>query len=267
MNYKNKLGLSNEEDAFIEQMKGASQHTGECDLCKDAGYRLNANGEAILCICAKEKILHNRYTEANIPKAYFDKTITADWNISQDAFGDDLGPAKLKKKQVGNFMTKYINILPQLCSGKQMTIVYKNKTNKKCNSLLITGGQMSGKTLLASTAVMESIKQGFTAKIYDWLELVNTLSAYEYREEQDNIAEDFETRDLMVIDGVKDYGSHSPCFLFQLDRISRLRLSSSKPIIITCYEDNYSEMQSGPAWKSLLANCYVVKLPTAKKCE
>lgn len=260
-----KVNLDKSELDYIEEMKIIpDEGIYYCSECNDKGYKLvpqeNDIEQINLCKCEKKKLWHKTFEEAGVPRDFLDLTIESSWNLNQDAFGNDLGPQKPLKEKIGRWMEKYINAIPALISGLKLTVISKHKCPTKINSVLIVGGVKSGKSLLSSVAVQQTLLKGFTARIYDWIFLCNILSQYECREEQNAIVEDFAYCDLIVIDGVENYDIHSPCFKIQLDRISRERLRSGKPLIITS-DLNYEKIVSGNSWISLLQSCHKIVLP------
>ena len=259
------IETTKDEKHYLEQMSGSViKENIICADCEDRGYVLNSEDQAILCQCTKTKLWHERFEEAGIATIFYDKTINANWNVKQDAFGKDLGPLAKDKQAVGSFMEKYNRGIPQLCRGEKIKLVIPNKSNRHINSLILAGGIQSGKSLIASISAQEAIKKyGLTAKVYDWTYICSKLSSYEFTQEQDLIAQDFKERDFIVIDGVQNYKINHPCFIFQLDRISNERLKSAKPTIITVDgQIDWAKMNTGQHWKSLIASCYNVKLPS-----
>ncbi|MGG2377409.1 ATP-binding protein, partial [Salmonella enterica] len=57
----------------------------------------------------------------------------------------------------------------------------------KINSLKFTGGDGSGKTMLAAIVGMSAIKAGLSVKYLEWSDIVATMSDYEQRTEQNDI--------------------------------------------------------------------------------
>lgn len=269
----NKIKTTPSEDFYLKQISETDTHSEGvfCKLCNDSGYSLvqNENGidKAVICECDKSRMWHQAFADAGITREYYDKTLESTWNINQDAYGNDLGPNKEKKRIIGQFMKKYINLIPALTAGIKLT-VHAIKDNKKVDinvdSLLLLGEVGSGKTLLASIAVQETIKKGLSAKMYYWNDLNQILSQYENKTEQDEIAQEFKAYDLIVIDSIQDYANKTPCFIVQLDRICHERIRSGKPIMITAFT-GYHKILSGYHWKSLLEQCYVINLPGSYK--
>jgi DNA replication protein DnaC len=220
--------------------------------------------QAEFCECKRKSMWHRTYMDAGVPPQFFDCTIESDWNLNQDAYGNDLGKDRKRKIAIGEFIKKYINNIPLFNAGLKMKINRKRKSVIKTNSLLLIGGIKSGKSLLASIIVQKNLNRGLSATMYDWIHLCCVLSDYKQREEHDEIAEDFKESALIVIDGVQYFENRSSSFLFQLDRLARERMASGKPIVITG-DPNYEKIISGNNWKSLLETCYKITLPTPQK--
>lgn len=262
------IQFDDNESAVIDGLRTGSHSMliSKCPECDSKGYKLDDKKKAILCDCFKQRLRYQKLLNAGVSKNLIGKTLDDDWNIQQDALGHDLGPDKNKKIAVRDFMKKYINAIPALCAGIMMTFKNNSGSNFKGSSLLLVGGASSGKSFLASVIIQETLKHGLLAKIYAWTDLANILKEYQYKDEQDDLAHEFEMYDLIVIDGVCNYDIKSPCFIFQLDRLSRIRERTGSPIVITC-EENYGSIQTGGGWQGLLESCYKIILPTPTKIE
>jgi len=242
-----------------------------CSMCGGKGFLLDENHKAIECQCQKSKLLQKLYKEASIPVMYFGMTIVDNWDRNLDAFGMELGARKEDKIRIGEFINRYIKILPALSDGKKAVIVNK-KQNKKLffNSLLLVGGQHSGKTMIVSILCQEMINRAKTAKYYEWHNLSSILAEFRNSDSVDEVVDDFRSRDLIAIDGVMPYDLDSQSFLFNLNRISSTRLQSGKPIVITCSPE-YTERsfktqiqnpeKSATVWNQLLEDCLTIHLP------
>ncbi len=99
-----------------------------------------------------------------------------DWNLKTDAHNNDLSPSDLKQKRFAHgIVSAYLRVIPGLCAGESMSIKVHNKNTKHTNALLTVGGEQSGKTMVGALAARRAIECGFTAKVYDWYELVQVL--------------------------------------------------------------------------------------------
>jgi len=260
-----KENLTEQELEFIS-MFDASENLHKCDICKDKGYLLNDNKEANTCVCQKKKELYHAYEEASIPKSFWHLNLKEHWNLNQDAFGDDLGVSKPIKKKVKMIMQFYIKNLEKVVDGEFLTIV-NNELNFriKLRSLLLVGGNNSGKTMLAAIVAKHAVELGMTVRYYDWnVDIVRNLINFDSREEQKSLIEDFTYLDLIIIDGLHDYGLEQKHFLFQLDSLIAAREKANKPMIIT--SDYNVKLKSGPVWDNYYNNeLFRIELPTPKK--
>jgi hypothetical protein len=237
-----------------------------CSACQDKGYFLTEENEAILCKCDKDKNLFRRYVDSNIPKIFFNKTLNSDWNLCQDAYGNDLGPSKIKKEKIFKIISKYIQLFAYMRGGYKIIYKKKNGTNQHYNSMILVGEIMSGKTLLASIIAQEAIKSGLNVKFFEWSDLCIKLSDFSAKEEHSLISEDFKNKDLIIIDGVSAYKINSASFMIQLDRLCRLRINSGKMTIITS-DKTYKNVDYGQGWKSLISDFFVINLPSPNNGE
>lgn len=260
-------------DRIIEQLKCFNKNPIACDVCNGRGFLFNKEHKAVECKCQKDKLLNKLYANANIPQMYIGMTILDDWDRNLDAFGRELGVRKEDKIKVGQFISRYIKVLPILSSGKKATIE-RQKSGRKMNfnSLKIIGGSHSGKTMIVSILCQEMINKAKTAKYYEWHNLSSILAEFRNSDSIDEIVDDFANKDFIVIDGVISYPNtlDTPTFIFNLNRISSTRLQSGKPIAITCVS-GYTEhilraQQQSPErvasiWVQLLNECFEVVLP------
>lgn len=263
--YKEKYDLSESEAAFLDTFAkpNPESSTAGCPECENRGYTLNSDGLVVNCRCWKDRLYAEKYRESGVPPAFFGKTLAADWNLRQDAFGEDLGIHAARKQKIYNLMSKYIKAIPAICAGLPLRLRHRDGTVTKVASIRLIGGNASGKTLLAAIAAQTSIRSGLNTRFFDFTELCSVLTDYHNPELIREAAEDFKTADLIVIDGITNYLINLPSFVFELDRLSRIRLNSGKPIILTCFPD-YRQFRAGQSFESLLESTFPVELPTTK---
>ena len=235
--------------------------SGACSYCQGTGFVKGANGYDYQCRCEREATRKRLYAEAGIPRVFFNKSIHRDWNTKQDANNNDLGTAAKVKAQIGNFMQEYLKHVERVCRGE--SVRYRAALTSTFYSLLFVGENRSGKSLLGALVAKAAIDRGYNAKMYDFSELVAVLCNYENRHEHDALAEEFRELDVVVVDGVKDYGMNLPSFIMQLDRLAKARERSGKVTILTAYSD-YENMRCGPGWQSLLQSCTRIPLPAPR---
>ena len=149
--------LSRDESDFLESLRAEGQATsGSCSSCGGKGSWLNTDGKAVLCSCLKEQMWRDKYITAGVPPKYFGKTLSENWNLKQDPWGNNLTQAALAKKiKIKSVMDKYINALPALCAGRPIKIIPNRGTTINLLSLLLVGGQWSGKSLICSALAQE----------------------------------------------------------------------------------------------------------------
>ena len=139
-------------------------------------------------------------------------------------------------------------------------IIHTGSIRSNLHSINFDGSIGSGKTFIASTLVQSSIKQGLTAKYYDWSDLIQVLSDFDRKDDAEQLLEEFKNLSFVAIDGVEHYSYQHPILPQQLDRISRARLNSGKPTVIMSY-GNINQISGGSGWNSLLKNCLHCHLP------
>lgn len=247
---------------FLESLKSENKNNGGCSSCGGSGSWLNNEGKVILCHCLKEQMWRDKFSTAGIPAKYFGKSLSENWNLKQDPWGNNLTQSALDKKtKVKAVLDKYINAMPALCAGRPIKIIPNRGTTINLMSLLLVGGQWSGKSLICSVLAQEAVKKKLSVSYYDYADLYADLSGFDNREKQSDLADDFARKDIIIIDGVINYDMRNPTLSIQLDRIGRARTKSGKPIVISAY-DGYERIEAGPGWSSMMNSCFKITLPT-----
>jgi DNA replication protein DnaC len=243
-----------------ESAKRFRKESGQgCVLCDYLGHKIDKQGKAILCSCAKEQFRSIMYQLADVPKQYLNKELD-DWNVNADSLGNDLGSQKRISERVNTLLTFYVKALDNIINGVLPTLTHSDKISDKMHSLLFEGGVGSGKTFIASVMVKEAIRKNYNAKYFEWSELCQTLGDFEKKEEIDQIAEKFKTFDFIVIDGIENYPYFTPYFYLQLDRICKARTNSGKPYMLFSNGTHF-QVKAGSGWQSLLRHCLHIRLP------
>jgi chromosomal replication initiation ATPase DnaA len=257
------IELTKDETDFLESLRAEGQHSsGSCSTCGGNGSWLNSEGKAVLCHCLKEQMWRDKYITAGIPPKYFGKSLTENWNLKQDPWGNNLTQSALSKKiKIKAVMDKYINALPALCAGRPIKIIPNRGTTINLLNLLLVGGQWSGKSLICSVIAQEAVRKKLSVAYIDYSDLYADLSGFDNREKQSDYAEEFAQKDLIIIDGITHYDMRNPTLAIQLDRIGRSRVKSNKPIIISAY-DGFEKIDAGPGWSSMINACFKITLPT-----
>jgi hypothetical protein len=78
------------------------------------------------------------------------------------------------------------------------------------------------------------------------------------------VVEEFKTLDLVALDGVEMYTYMHPQAASLIDRLSKARINSGKPIIIFSL-GNIFQISGGSGWASMLNKCLTIRLPQAIK--
>jgi hypothetical protein len=259
-----RLGLTEAEGSWMAALNGTPEARAEssddgCADCDYKGYRINADGLAVNCHCFKDRLYFLKFAEAGIPPEYFGNTLSSHWNLTQDAYGEDLGVLAMQKQKAFNLMSRYIKVLPAICAGLPLRLRHRSGDVTKVKSLLVEGGEKSGKTLLAAVAAQSAIRNGLDVQFFDWTQLVGILMDYRSDEKLRETRVRFGEADLIVIDGVFNYHIPVPSFEFELDLISRARLNSGRPTLITMSAEF---KKGGPGWKSLIDSAFPLRLPS-----
>lgn len=249
---------------FMDALRAEADATreGHACVCKGKEYLPLANGLVKTCECGKRKAIHSALAKAGVPRGYFDLTLSRDWHLRQDADGNDLGPMAMdQKKIIGYFVAKYIKAFRIMAAGEMISIEPRKGVNIRTNSLLLMGSRRSGRTLLAAVIAKHVMLDQFSMRFFDWsVDIAPAVNDFDSREAMDELAYEFEHRDLIVIDGVFNDDVNSRALPRNLDRLARARLRVRKPTVIT---GDYSvlDMKAGEGWKSLLDQCYQISLP------
>ena len=238
-----------------------------CNVCRGA-LTVIVNGQKTSRECVKQLMLIDRFRVAGIPPSFYGYTLDM-WNTKQFQNGLDMVKESTQHKIFARELTgRFSKVLPALAGGAKITMPYHAEYNptstREFNSLMCVGGKGSGKSMLAAITAMQAVKSNVMTRYFRWIELVNTLSNFEYRPQQDTLVEQFLNMPFIVIDGVSDPHIGYPNFLLQMDRLFDARLSVQKPIFITATEQ-YQDFKLGEAFGSLVQSCVRFYLPTPQR--
>lgn len=257
------LGIDN-INALKEGAKLARKKSGNgCVLCDYFGYVNGPFGKLKMCECAKEKMYKELFIKANIPKAFHNKSID-DWNTRTDSSGNDLGSQQTVSERVYSLLKHYEKSMHHIMNNNPPNIVHSGGVRDPLHSITFEGKNNSGKTFIAAVMVQTCIRKGFTAKYYDWSDVNSLLSDYEKKDELDEVISDFKNLDFIALDGVEYYNYMAPQSVASIDRLSKSRINSGKPIFIFSL-GNINQINGGSGWKSLLNKCLTIRLPQTIK--
>jgi hypothetical protein len=230
------------------------------------GYHLDSQGKVVYSDAERSRKMRDHLHRCGIPESFFGMTIDDFWD-SVDARGDKLSENdSLRKSFAKKVVEAYASKIVEIAAGFPLRVEGKKRV-REVKSLLLDGGNSSGKTLLAAFICMEAAKRGLVVRFYRFNELVFTVSdQYENREEQRETANAFRRCDLLVIDGIAprtdDEGKAVKLALpvkEGLERLSTIRADSGKPTILTCAEGMNFPI-SHPI-EPLASQCERIKLP------
>lgn len=229
-----------------------------CAECDYLGYITTSNGKGARCKCMKRKELHRLYEEAMIPRAWWDKTLE-DWDTRQDSHGYDLGAQRKLSENVKRLFDYYAKHLRNIVAGYPPSVTHAG-VRDKLHSLVLEGGNGSGKTFLISVTLQSALRNGQTAYFIEWSDLIDICRSFHKESEQDNLREIFGSYDLVAIDNATVYDNLPNHCIVQLDRLFRARLNSGKPVLIGA-EVGWDNIVAGSGWRALTANCLRATLP------
>jgi DNA replication protein DnaC len=253
------LGIASVE-ALREGAKNYRKNSGKgCVLCDYSGYTTSKLGKAVMCTCQKEKFLAELFIKANVPKSFYGKSVD-DWNTRTDSEGNDLGIQQSTSEKIFIFLNFYNKHLKKIVNGHLPRIRHAGNAVNEIHSLMFEGSIGSGKTFIAAVLVQSAIRQGLTAKYYDWSDILDTITDFNKKDEADTLVEEFKNLDLIAIDGIESYNNSHSSFIQNLDRISKARLHSGKPSVLLSI-GNANQISVGSGWNSLLRNCLTIRLP------
>ena len=151
----------------IEELKEAGRNyrknSGQgCSECNYTGFIPKATG-SFMCSCIKEKIFHDLFIKANIPKKYLGKQIH-DWNTRTDDLGNDLGLLQSTSENIAKLMQSYERNFLNICSGNPPKLIHSINVRTNLSNICFYGLNGSGKTFIASVMVQTAIRKNLTAK-------------------------------------------------------------------------------------------------------
>ena len=211
-----------------------------------------------MCSCIKNASLHKLYDEAKIPRKWWDNTLY-DWNTRQDSKGYDLGAQQKLSEKVQKLFDYYSKNVSNIVNGYPPTITHGGMRDK-LHSLVLEGGNGSGKTFLISVTLQDAIRRGHSAYFIEWSDLIDSCRSFHKEDAQDELRIILGTYDLIAIDNATPYDNLPNHCIVQLDRLFRARLNSGKPILIGA-EVGWQNIVAGSGWRALMSACRVASLP------
>lgn len=195
---------------------------------------LRINGGRISTLSAEERQAqrHGFYKVAGIPEHFWDMTMQM-WRPKQNARGDvDLNVMEANQKAfAGEVVNRYIKLLPVFaCGGMAHYRRGHSKHKTAFNSLVISGGQNSGKSFLAAMVCKAAVERGMDARYYDY----DDIKIY-CRDDGSmrDMYDEFKGADFVVVDNIypaKDsYGWQES----NMRAMARSRLGRCLPYIAT----------------------------------
>ena len=222
----------------------------ECEKCGGRGY-IKINDDVVeTCECTKKKDLIRRMHEAHIPKRMA-KAKLEDWDLKQNAVGEDLSPSQIKCKS-------YVEtVLRTLYDTRDFPFERIKIDDNFYSQTLFTGPEDSGKTFCLSMLCKKAVAKGATVKFYDWFDLTSALDRFDNREELDNLLYNFGHCDLIAINAVAkvDLGTQAKN---QLSRLFRKRTNEELWTLVSSSIGN--ESQIFPGWSDFYNSSLIVKL-------
>lgn len=251
----------------IEELKEAAKNyrknSGQgCESCNYTGFISKATG-SFMCSCIKEKIFHDLFVKADIPKKYLGKQIH-DWNTRTDDLGNDLGLLQSTSENIAKLMQSYERNFYNICSGNPPKLIHSINVRTNLSNICFYGLNGSGKTFIASVMVQTAIRKNLTAKYYDWTDLLQLLTDFDKKKDLDDMAEEFKNYDFICIDGIENFNYSNPYLSMQLDRLCKARINSGKPYMLFGTGD-IEKISTSSGWQSLISNCLSIRLPHAIK--
>jgi DNA replication protein DnaC len=142
-----------------------------CALCDYQGFTIGENGKSYFCACSRRKAMIKLCEEAQIPRSYWNKTLD-DWNIHQDANGYDLGSQKKLSEKIRVLFAFYSKHFTNIANGHPPT-VKRSGVKERLHSLVLEGGNGSGKTFLIAVVMQAAMHKGNTAYFIEWSDLID----------------------------------------------------------------------------------------------
>lgn len=253
-----------------------------CKICNDEGITRDDKGNPILCECVKRKRLINLYKEIGLPLKFIDFDLTQ-YTIKQDAYGKDIDPKSEKQKIIAkNVISGYIDSLPGMIEGYPF-IFEKDDCSFKSFTLLLSGKQDSGKSMLAASIIKGALKYNIRPYYLEWSEIINACFDYYSDassknktkiEKYESIIQVVEDSKLLIIENLdKLYENNkyneedrlTANVRRQTDAMFSIRVKKSFPTVITTnqnIEELTSEVKYGPVLVNLIDDSIKLELPT-----
>jgi chromosomal replication initiation ATPase DnaA len=213
------------------------------------------------------KMAHSRMKEACIPVSFFNVEMSQ-WQNNQDSEGRNLSDIQSKQKRTaGDFVRKYIKILPYVCRGKSVKMKKGDHyPSLYFNSLCLVGGKASGKTMLGALIAKECTLVGEDVKYFPFHQLIylSGLRSFDSEQEQRVTMKDFENLSMIVVDDIDMEAGLSSNQMIYLKGLALNRVNSGMPYIITASK-SVLEDKSHPL-RPMIVNpkCVTINLPSTR---
>lgn len=154
-----------------------------CADCGGVGYVVTLDHKIVNCHCFIEARNRRRMDDAGVPRIIQSSRIE-DFFRHKDADHNALsGPAEDMKKWAREVVSAYIDFLPAAVCGDQFSHSREQAgeiQQVRGNTLLLTGGHRSGKSLLAGAIIRHALVEIPMASVYiEWPVLVDSIGASE----------------------------------------------------------------------------------------
>jgi len=240
---------------------------GICGVCGGEKWVKNDEGERVPCRCLDDIRLRRMFELMGIPPR-FRKADLSQFVPEARAGGTPFSNKRDVdlKRAARDAVEGYIEAIPSLLAGSFL----RSDSTSQYNSLLLEGGENSGKSLLAACITIGGAKLRSRVKIFEWSQLLG--SCYDFDgEEYDDLTHEMNRKDqVVVIENVDEMyertGSQMGLPASVLRRLNSMfmkRWKTGIPTVITTSQHRRSVISGkyGTAFSATAADALHVMLP------
>ena len=224
------------------------------------------DGVLVECECIKQKRKRHLFEIIGVPPRLRDMRLD-NFEVNISASGANLKPQDIERKMKAKaIVSQYISSISDMLNG---TLI-RNSDGRLFNSIVLEGGNNSGKSLLSSCIAIQGVEGGNRARIFEWSQILDACYDFDGKE-YDLMCDQMSRRDQVVIienieemyEGGASQTSFPPSVLRRLNSMFLSRWKLGIPTVVTTSQDikKITSGRYGSALTSVIKDAIWVELP------
>jgi len=241
-----------------------------CDMCKGRLCVMTPAGEWDDCGCVKEKRRRALFESIGVSPKFRGKDLEgvdlSGFDLKTTAFGRKMNAGEQgRKKAARDVVATYIAAIPGMLRGEFL----RKPNGNGYNSLLLDGGDNSGKSFLAACIAIEGVKGGSRVKIFEWSIILDACYDFGGDSHAELRGEMNRKDQIVIIENVEEMYERSSSDGFPASVLRRLnsmfmaRWKSGLPMVLTTSQSfkRITSGKYGTALSSIIEDSLHVDLP------